>query len=241
MVPRLVPEISSLDAFCDGAGAAGAGAGIGDSRSWMYSVWMFLTEIYIAIKTFFTRNMLGLGCNRLSQCTLWLFFVTVSVYVFVSVFVFAHVFLSVYLFVFVFVSVVSQETRQVLSATGWLLVRTVLTLTSAQVVISCCGLQIVINELHSTSFTETDYHLRWLFCVLVNNFQIWGHGQEQASRIVATMQLVIIRWISPLSISEDVQIFARTQGEGGIGRPGGVKGCSANVRKFIRSVRGRLR
>ena len=51
-------------------------------------------------------------------------FVTVSVYVFVSVFVFAHVFLSVYLFVSVFVSVVSQETRQVLSATGWLLVRT---------------------------------------------------------------------------------------------------------------------
>ena len=34
MVPRLVPEISSLDAFCDGAaGGAGAGAGIGDSRS----------------------------------------------------------------------------------------------------------------------------------------------------------------------------------------------------------------
>ena len=30
-VLRLVPEISSLDAFCDGAGAA-AGAGIGDSR-----------------------------------------------------------------------------------------------------------------------------------------------------------------------------------------------------------------
>ena len=29
MVPRLVPEISSLDAFCDG----GAAAGIGDSRS----------------------------------------------------------------------------------------------------------------------------------------------------------------------------------------------------------------
>ena len=39
MVPRLVPEISSLDAFCDGAGgvggAGGAGAGIGNSRSWM--------------------------------------------------------------------------------------------------------------------------------------------------------------------------------------------------------------
>ena len=36
MVPRLVPEISSLDAFCDGAAGAGAGAaGIGDSRSWI--------------------------------------------------------------------------------------------------------------------------------------------------------------------------------------------------------------
>ena len=38
MVPGLVPEISSLDAFCDGAGAGGAGAGgagIGDSRSWI--------------------------------------------------------------------------------------------------------------------------------------------------------------------------------------------------------------
>ena len=36
MVPRLVPEISSLDTFCDGAGGAGgAGAGIGDSRSWI--------------------------------------------------------------------------------------------------------------------------------------------------------------------------------------------------------------
>ena len=35
MVPRLVPEISSLDAFCDGGAAAGGagGAGIGDSRS----------------------------------------------------------------------------------------------------------------------------------------------------------------------------------------------------------------
>ena len=38
MVPRLVPEISSLDAFCDGAGAGAGGAGgagIGDSRSWI--------------------------------------------------------------------------------------------------------------------------------------------------------------------------------------------------------------
>ena len=35
MLPRLVPEISPLDAFCDGA-AAGAGAAvIGDSRSWI--------------------------------------------------------------------------------------------------------------------------------------------------------------------------------------------------------------
>ena len=37
MVPRLVPEISSLDAFCDGgagaAAGAGAGAGIEDFRS----------------------------------------------------------------------------------------------------------------------------------------------------------------------------------------------------------------
>ena len=32
MVPRLVPEILSKCAFCDGAGAAGAAAGIGDSR-----------------------------------------------------------------------------------------------------------------------------------------------------------------------------------------------------------------
>ena len=41
MVPRLVPEISSLDAFCDGAAGAGAGAGIGDSRSWMIR-WQYL-------------------------------------------------------------------------------------------------------------------------------------------------------------------------------------------------------
>ena len=34
MAPRLVPEISSLDAFCDGGAAgAAAAAGIGDSRS----------------------------------------------------------------------------------------------------------------------------------------------------------------------------------------------------------------
>ena len=38
MVPRLVPEISSLDAFCDGGAAAAgaAAAGIGDSRSWIH-------------------------------------------------------------------------------------------------------------------------------------------------------------------------------------------------------------
>ena len=39
MLPRLVPEISPLDAICDvvgiGAGAVGVVLGIGDSRSWM--------------------------------------------------------------------------------------------------------------------------------------------------------------------------------------------------------------
>ena len=41
MIPRLVPEISPLDAFCDGrAGAAGA-VGIGDSRSWMSYAFTF--------------------------------------------------------------------------------------------------------------------------------------------------------------------------------------------------------
>ena len=34
MVPRLVPEILSLDAFCD-TGAAVVVVGIGDSRSWI--------------------------------------------------------------------------------------------------------------------------------------------------------------------------------------------------------------
>ena len=37
MVPRLVPEILSLDAFCDTAGAAVVVVvGIGDSRSWIH-------------------------------------------------------------------------------------------------------------------------------------------------------------------------------------------------------------
>ena len=35
MIPRLVPKISSLDAFCDGRAVAGAAVGIGDSRSWI--------------------------------------------------------------------------------------------------------------------------------------------------------------------------------------------------------------
>ena len=35
MLPRLVPEISPLDAFCDGGAAGAAAAGIGDSRSWI--------------------------------------------------------------------------------------------------------------------------------------------------------------------------------------------------------------
>ena len=43
MIPRLVPEISPLDAFCDvgvGVGVVGV-VGIGDSRSWMKSfIWL---------------------------------------------------------------------------------------------------------------------------------------------------------------------------------------------------------
>ena len=38
MIPCLVPEISQLDAFCDGRAAAvavAAVAGIGNSRSWL--------------------------------------------------------------------------------------------------------------------------------------------------------------------------------------------------------------
>ena len=36
MLPRLVPEMSPLDAFCDGVGVGAAGVGIGDSRSLIY-------------------------------------------------------------------------------------------------------------------------------------------------------------------------------------------------------------
>ena len=59
MVPRLVPEISSLDAFCD------TGAGIGDSRSWINEQSSAHTAIHIyptyimytiyTIYTIFTR------------------------------------------------------------------------------------------------------------------------------------------------------------------------------------------
>ena len=36
MIPRLVPEISPCDGFCDGRAGAGAGAvGFGYSRSWI--------------------------------------------------------------------------------------------------------------------------------------------------------------------------------------------------------------
>ena len=104
-------------------------------------------------------------------------FVTVFVYKFVTVFVFAYAFVSVSVFVSV---LVSQETRQVLSATGWLLVHTVLTSTSAQVAISPCYKLCSIL----TGETETDIIvwciLRWLFCKTLNRFQIWGHGLEQA-------------------------------------------------------------
>ena len=44
MVPHLVPEIFSLDAFCDGGAGAGAGAGIGDSRSWMIMGYGHITK-----------------------------------------------------------------------------------------------------------------------------------------------------------------------------------------------------
>ena len=44
MVPRLVPEISSLDAFCDGGGG---GAGIGDSRSWMSKSWLYKPYLHV--------------------------------------------------------------------------------------------------------------------------------------------------------------------------------------------------
>ena len=42
MVPRLVPEISSLDAFCDRAAAVG----IGDSRSWIVDAILFDSLIW---------------------------------------------------------------------------------------------------------------------------------------------------------------------------------------------------
>ena len=44
MLPRLVPEISSLDAFCDTAGFfCDTAAGIGDSRSWIKYFYYFTT------------------------------------------------------------------------------------------------------------------------------------------------------------------------------------------------------
>ena len=45
MLPRLVPEISSLDAFCDTA----AGAGIGDSRSWIVNVIIIVAIAVIVV------------------------------------------------------------------------------------------------------------------------------------------------------------------------------------------------
>ena len=56
MVPRLVPEISSLDAFCDGGGGGGAGAGIGDSRSLIILCTISnLKDLYIKTQTPSTR------------------------------------------------------------------------------------------------------------------------------------------------------------------------------------------
>ena len=62
MVPRLVPEISSLDAFCDGAGAgAGGAAGIGDSRSWIISYYRPV------VLQFGTGGGVGVANTTLSQ------------------------------------------------------------------------------------------------------------------------------------------------------------------------------
>ena len=43
MIPRLVPEISPLDAFCD---VGVVGVGIGDSRSWIHFWWIGFWKIY---------------------------------------------------------------------------------------------------------------------------------------------------------------------------------------------------
>ena len=55
MVPRLVPEISSLDAFCD-TGAAVVVVGIGDFRSWMWEIF------FLVFKT--SGKEMGLGNDR---------------------------------------------------------------------------------------------------------------------------------------------------------------------------------
>ena len=70
MVPRLVPEISSLDAFCDGAAAAGGGggAGIGDSGSLIIEVKIVL--VYTKMKLTNIRYV-GLDGNEGGLCAMW--------------------------------------------------------------------------------------------------------------------------------------------------------------------------
>ena len=45
MVPRLVPEILSHDAFCDTGAGGAAAAGIGDSRSWIEEYMIYMKYI----------------------------------------------------------------------------------------------------------------------------------------------------------------------------------------------------
>ena len=53
MVPRLVPEISSLDAFCDGGAGA---AGIGDSRSWIGPLPVNFCKLVLPVIVFVIYN-----------------------------------------------------------------------------------------------------------------------------------------------------------------------------------------
>ena len=55
MLPRLVPEISPLYAFCDvvlgvGVRVVGVVVGIGDSRSWIVQIYMALEYISVSLE-----------------------------------------------------------------------------------------------------------------------------------------------------------------------------------------------
>ena len=64
MIPRLVPEISPLDAFCDIV-VAGVVVGIGDSRSWMKPYFLkSVIDLKICVKiylSFMKQNFLVLS------------------------------------------------------------------------------------------------------------------------------------------------------------------------------------